>query len=88
MRLTTSQKKVLQLAQNMDGMVVSSTIVEALGGQYYSNPEKHVGDIVSRMVKSGLLIRVKPGVFRLPTADDPKKAKTGTVPTDDSPTLF
>lgn len=79
---------MLQLAQNMDGTVVSSAIVEALGGQYYSNPEKHVGDIVSRMVKSGLLIRVRPGVFRLPTADDPKKAKGATVPPADSSTLF
>ena len=72
----------------MGGTVVARTIVENLGGQYHSNPEKHVGDIVSQMVKSGLLIRVKPGVFRLPTADDPKKAKGATVPPDDSPTLF
>lgn len=56
MGLTPSQKKVLKLAQDMGGAVVSSTIVEALGGQYYSNPEKYVGDIVGRMVKSGLLI--------------------------------
>jgi len=88
MGLTPSQKKVLQLAQEAGGTVASSTIVEALGRKYYSNPEKHVGDIVSRMVKSGLLIRVKPGVFRLPTADDPKKAKPGTMLADDSPTLF
>lgn len=88
MGLTPSQKKVLKLAQDMGGTVVSSTIVEALGGAYFRNPEKYVGDIVSRMVKSGLLIRVKPGVFRLPTADDPKKAKGAMVPPDDSPTLF
>jgi len=88
MGLTHSQKKVLKLAQDMGGTVVSSAIVEALGGAYFHNPEKYVGDIVGRMVKSGLLIRVKPGVFRLPNADDPKKAKPGAVPPDDSPTLF
>ena len=42
----------------MGGTVVSSTIFEALGGAYYSDAEKYVGDIVSRMVKAGLLIRV------------------------------
>ena len=88
MGLTTSQKKILQLAKDTGGTVVSSTIVEALGGAYYSYSEKHVGDIVSRMVKAGLLIQVRPGVFRLPTADDPKKAKAGTMLADDSPTLF
>lgn len=88
MGLTPSQKKVLQLAKDMGGTVVSSTIFEALGGAYFRNPEKYVGDIVSRMVKAGLLIQVRPGVFRLPTADDPKKAKAGTMLADDSPTLF
>lgn len=88
MGLTPSQKKVLQLAKDMGGTVVSSTIVEALGGAYYSDAEKYVGDIVSRMVKTGLLIQVKPGVFRIPTADEPKKAKAGTMLADDSPTLF
>ena len=68
--------------------MVSSTIVEALGGAYYSDAEKYVGDIVGRMVKTGLLIQVKPGVFRLPISDDPKKAKSGTMLADDSPTLF
>ena len=56
MGLTPSQKKVLQLVKDMGGTVVSSTIVEALGGAYYSDSEKHVGDIVSRMVKAGLLM--------------------------------
>lgn len=85
MGLTPSQKKVLQLAQDMGGTVVSSSIVEALGGIH---PPLIIGNIISRMVKSGLLIRVKPGVFRLPTVDDSKKAKGTTVQNDDSPTLF
>lgn len=88
MGLTPSQKRILQLAKDMGGTITSSVIVEALGGAYFRNPEKYVGDIVSRMVKSGLLIRVKPGAFRLPTADEPKKAKSGTMLADDSPTLF
>lgn len=32
---------------------------------HYANGEKHVGEVLSRMVKSGILIRIKPGFFKL-----------------------
>jgi hypothetical protein len=43
-----------------------SEIVEYSGLRYYCNTEKYVGEILGRMVKGGLLERVKPGVFRRP----------------------
>lgn len=39
--------------------------IELIGHTYYINAPKHVGDILSRMVKSGLFKRIKPGVFAL-----------------------
>lgn len=40
-------------------------IMEGAGLNYYHNSSKHAGDVLSRMVKSGLLIRVRKGVFKL-----------------------
>lgn len=36
---------------------------------YYCNGNKHMGDILSRMVKGGRLVRVKKGVFKLANTD-------------------
>jgi hypothetical protein len=32
---------------------------------YYANWEKHFGQVMSRLVKDGKVIRIKPGVFKL-----------------------
>lgn len=39
--------------------------VELIGHNYFTNADKHVGDVLSRMVKAGLFKRIKPGVFAL-----------------------
>ncbi len=41
---------------------------------YYCNGSKHLGAILSRMVKSRQVIRIKPGVFRInPDYQGPKR---------------
>jgi hypothetical protein len=50
----------------MNGFVTLKEAVRLVGGDIYANTEKHVGSILSNMVKQGMLIRVKPGVFKLP----------------------
>jgi hypothetical protein len=61
MSLTLKQSAVLQFCHENGGI----TKAQAMGliNTHYCNGDKHVGDCLSRMVKSGLLIRVKPGVF-------------------------
>ncbi|MCK7516196.1 MAG: hypothetical protein MZV70_77600 [Desulfobacterales bacterium] len=47
------------------------TLAEAtalVGGNVYANADKHTGALLGNMVKRGLLIRVKAGVFSLPNA--------------------
>jgi hypothetical protein len=39
--------------------------VDLLGGCYHCNASKHVGDVLSRMVNSGLLKRLKNGHFEV-----------------------
>lgn len=40
-------------------------IIKGAGLYYYHNGNKHAGDVLSRLVKSGFLIRVKKGTFKL-----------------------
>lgn len=48
-------------------------IIKGAGLYYYHNGEKHAGDVLSRLVKSGLLIRVRKGVFKLGSLEKKKK---------------
>lgn len=74
MSLTPKQSAVLQFCHDNGGI----TKAQAMGliNTHYCNGEKHVGDCLSRMVKSGLLIRVKPGVF---ITGKGKKNKPATI---------
>ncbi len=63
MALTWKQRKVLTFINESEDNQI--TLKQAMGiiDTHYCNGEKHVGNTLSRMVKSGLLERVKPGVF-------------------------
>jgi pantoate kinase len=50
------------------GTVESATLRELYENSdysYYANWRKHFGDVMSRLIKQGFVVRVKPGVFRL-----------------------
>ena len=66
MKATPLQNKLLQMAQQKGGTFTKSDAVQLIGGKYYCNEDKHVGDVLSRMVNAGFLVRVKPGHFELP----------------------
>ena len=47
--------------------VESATLIDIYNNMsfsYYANHKKHLGEILSRMVKSGSIERVKKGVFK------------------------
>ena len=73
--MTPEQKEIMTILQANGGEVTKAKVVESIGGNYYCNGDKHVGDRLPRMVKAGMLIRVKPGVFKLGTG---KKSKPAT----------
>lgn len=64
MALTEKQIKVIEFCRQNNNTITKK---DAMGliNTHYCNGEKHVGDCLSRMVKAGLLIRVKPGHFTL-----------------------
>lgn len=64
MNLPSKQQAILDRCRK-DGEITSKIANEMLAGYYYYNGEKYVGEILSRMVKTGKLVRIKPGLFKL-----------------------
>ena len=65
MKATPKQSKILQMAREKGGEFTKTDAVELIGDIYYCNEDKHVGDVLGRMVKSGFIVRIKPGHFKL-----------------------
>ena len=75
--ISDKQKQILSFASNNDGNISKSQAVELIGSCYYCNEKKHVGDVLSRMVKSGLLTRIKNGNFKI--SETKKQTTNGIV---------
>ena len=60
-----SQKDILKAFKESTEILRKKEIIERSGAWYYANADKHVGDILSRMVKNGSLTRVSVGKYRL-----------------------
>jgi hypothetical protein len=66
--MKASEKQLFVMRYLFDkGEVSKSRMMEELevGRWYYCNAEKHFGEILSRMVNSGFIIRAKKGVYKL-----------------------
>jgi hypothetical protein len=63
MALTVKQKKVINFCHQNGGNITKKQAMELIDDYYY-NGAKWVGDVLSRMVKAGMLTRVKPGTFK------------------------
>ena len=65
MALTEHQTKIINYANSKGGIITKK---EACGlFNYYANGSKHTGDVLSRMVNSNILKRIKNGVFEVST---------------------
>ena len=64
MKIHQKRRVILDMARKSE-TITKKQVVKALGYTYYANASKHLGDILSRMVNSGLLHRLKPGIFKL-----------------------
>jgi len=60
------QKEILQVFNmDFDLVLTKKEIIENGKIGYYHNTQKHVGEVLSRMVKNGSLKRVKKGSYSL-----------------------
>jgi len=80
MNLTEKQQVIIQHCRS-NGTISKVDAVYMLKCFYYTNAGKYVGEILSRMVKSGKLKRIKPGLFEL------GKGKSDVIITN-QPNLF
>ena len=61
----TPRETLIQIARANDNKLTKKQAVEAIGRRYYCNEAKHTGEVLSAMVKRGILRRDKPGQFTL-----------------------
>ena len=61
--LTSKQKQILDFLR--EGEKKKSEIVDRFGHWYYCNGDKHVGNLLSTMVRRNLLVRKSKGVYEL-----------------------
>lgn len=64
-KLSPHQLAVMDLFKKKSEITLSDA-VGVLGKHYYANARFHVAMVLSRMVKRGLIVRIKPGHFRPP----------------------
>ena len=63
-RIGHRQKEILDLIPAHDGATITKTqVVDELDNYFYGGPN-HLQAVLARMVKSGLLVRVKRGVYK------------------------
>ena len=65
MRLSQKQATVMNYVRE-HGWIDLTKATYLPGFGYYCNERKHTGALLSNMVKRGLLVRTKPGVFEAP----------------------
>jgi predicted transcriptional regulator of viral defense system len=65
MSIPTNRKAIIELAKENNNTITKKQVVEKLGHTYHYNGDKHLGAILSTMVKNGILERVKKGIFNL-----------------------
>lgn len=66
-KLSQKQKQILYFAINNENRITKKQAVELVGHYYFRNAPKYVGDVLSRMVKTHLLNRIKNGLFEINT---------------------
>lgn len=63
---TGHQGPILDFIKMSGGECTKAQIVDKFGRHYYCGAENHIGAILCRMCKSGIIQRIKKGVYRTP----------------------
>jgi hypothetical protein len=59
---TPKPQAILEYLRDHETITKKEAVV-LIGGSYYCNAAFHVGNVLSRMVKSRLIARIKPGLY-------------------------
>jgi hypothetical protein len=69
--MSYKQNLIKSYLQKVDKATLAE-IMDNMPFNYHHNNHKHLGNILSNMVKKEMIIRIKKGVFRLPNESDYK----------------
>lgn len=64
--LSRKQSVIVEFMRKSGGKITLSQAVALTGKNLYANAQFHTGATLARMVKRGLVRRIKPGVFGFP----------------------
>jgi hypothetical protein len=79
--LTPQQQAILALARENGGTLTSKQVHDKFIHNYHCNGEEHLGRMLARMVKANLLVRERPGVFRVGSGKKQKPVAPASGPT-------
>ena len=63
--ISDKQKMILEFCSKNNNQISKIQAVQLIGNCYFLNAPKYVGEVLSRMVKSQLLKRIKNGLFEV-----------------------
>lgn len=63
--MTSKQKAIINYLHYIQNTITLSEAVEIIGKNIYANKERYVSLAMARMVKKGLIKRIKLGLFEL-----------------------
>lgn len=61
--MTDKQRKIVEFARSNNNQITKKQACALI--PFYHNTQKHVGDVLSRMVKLNMLKRIKNGLYEL-----------------------
>lgn len=64
LKLSPKQREVMAYLRSHEELTLGQAVV-MIGGDVYTNKAKHVGAVLSNMVKRGLICRVRRGIFAM-----------------------
>lgn len=61
--MTVNQRKIIEFARSNNNQITKKQACALI--PFYHNTQKHVGDVLTRMVRSNMLKRIKNGLYEL-----------------------
>lgn len=61
--MTENQRKIVEFARSNNNQITKKQACDLI--PFYHNTQKHVSDVLTRMVKSNMLKRIKNGLYDL-----------------------
>lgn len=84
-RPNSPKQQAIVAAVTANGTITLAEATALVGCNVYANADKHTGALLGNMVKRGLLIRVKAGVFSLPNDGERRTSPTRQMTSEPLP---